>query len=115
MKKVILMLVTMYSVLASAEAQQPRLEPLYGFLQNQGGVVFQVFSGGCTSKQSFSVDTVVENGVLQVSLNRQIPDYCRAFFFYGTTVYFTYEELGIQPGQRFEIQNNLRSTQRANF
>ncbi|MBC7467029.1 MAG: hypothetical protein H7256_13655 [Bdellovibrio sp.] len=112
MKKLILASVVLWSLTSRAEGV---LEPLLGFMHDQNGIVFQVFSGGCTSKQSFTIENKVRNKTNLVSLVRTRPDYCKAFFFFGTYVEFSYEELGVNRGQSFEIQNSVVGSARPKF
>ena len=114
MRKLLLLLLSTLIYSLSAHAQGT-LEPLLGFLHDQSGITFQVFSGGCTSKQSFTIENELENKRNLVSLIRTKPDYCKAFFFFGTYVYFNYDELGINRGQSFEIQNPVVGSSRPKF
>jgi len=94
---------------------QKTAEPLLGFLHDQNGVVFQVYSGGCTDKNSFVVEHSVVDKEKVITLMRVRPDYCKAFFFFGTYVDFTYDELGIDRGEQFSIQNLVVGSRRPNF
>jgi hypothetical protein len=57
------------------------------------GITFHVPSGGCTHKASFGVEKIADNP-LTFRLVRLTPDYCEARLPHGTTVTFTFAELG---------------------
>lgn len=115
MKKLLAAVVLFFCVLGQAQTDVRNLEPLFGFLQDQEGIVIQVFSGGCTHKDDFKIQSVQSAGVIEVSLFRTSMDFCKAYFQYGTNIFFTYEELGVQRGQKFEIRNLIKPSRRANF
>ena len=87
-----------------AQASGPRIENLYGYSVDSEGITFQVFSGGCTSKNSFRV---AQHGTSdrQLALYRIIPDPCKAFFPYGVFVRYSYEELNLGPSLSFRVVN----------
>lgn len=82
------------------------VERILGVHYNSEGVTYQVASNGCTSKDSFQV-TLRETSPVQVVLERQYEDMCRAFFIYGTEITFSYTELGLTAGEQFVIANPL--------
>jgi len=104
MKRLILLSTLLLALNASATSQ---LEPLMGFLRDANGISFQVFSGGCTSKEDFSVKEKTADGIAALALYRLKPDYCSARYPYGVIITFTYQELGIGPGERFSVLNHL--------
>ncbi len=101
--KVILMTVALLFSISGHTT--PTLESLYGDFYNQSGVSIQVFSGGCTSKDSFAVQKQNSRGVALIYFYRIKPDLCKAFFRYGMILNFTYEDLGLQYRDRFKIMN----------
>lgn len=115
MKKLLVVAITMFCALSRAQMNAKNLETLFGLLQDQEGITVQVFSGGCTGKDNFQVSSAQVAGVIQISITRTTMDYCRAYFQYGTNLFFSYEELGVQRGQKFEVQNLIRPSRRANF
>lgn len=86
------------------------LEELMGVVIAQRGIVFQVFSNGCTDKEDFRVD-VVESIPLEVRLIRVEPDPCRGFLPLGTRLRFSYKELGIQREETLRVVNPLATVQ----
>lgn len=88
----------------SAKAE-PKLEPLYGDYFNKKGIVIQVYSGGCTYKNSFEIRKVSARGVQQIAFYRIKPDFCESYYKYGKQIGFTYEELGLQSQDRFKVVN----------
>ena len=101
------MLLTAVIGMASLAWAHPRakLEPLLGDESGHVGVYIQVFSGGCTTNESFQVVTKVTDDVKKVYFYRVRPDYCRAFYRYGTRIFFSYDQLKIADGERFQIMN----------
>ncbi|MES2800980.1 MAG: hypothetical protein V4654_00680 [Bdellovibrionota bacterium] len=83
----------------------PTLESLYGDFFNETGVYIQVFSGGCTNKNSFAIQKEYFRGVEQIYFYRFKPDLCKAYFKYGKFVNFSYEDLGLNRSDRFKIMN----------
>ncbi|MES2800981.1 MAG: hypothetical protein V4654_00685 [Bdellovibrionota bacterium] len=80
-------------------------EALYGSFFNESGVVIQVYSGGCTYKSSFAVRKEYVGGVHKIWFYRVKPDFCEAFVKYGKFLIFSYDDLGLQAYDRFEIMN----------
>lgn len=81
------------------------LEPLIGHFSTQGGVHIQVYSGGCTYKKQFDAKVEMKGDVRVLSFSRRIQDPCRAYLPYGEILSFSFEELGLKGGDRFEIAN----------
>lgn len=99
--------VACFPALSSAATFVPHAERLFGYYAHPRGIAFQVYSGGCTDKQSFRLQR--EGGEnAAVTLVRIQEDPCLALLFRGTFVNFTYEELGIRPGRAFAIKNAFR-------
>ena len=76
-----------------------------GHFSTQGGVHIQVYSGGCTYKKQFEFKTEMKGDVRVFSFSRQAPDPCRAYLPYGEIITFSFEELGLKGGDRFDIAN----------
>ena len=89
-------------------ASEPRIETLIGFVQDQHGFVFQVYTGGCTSKDDFRLNAVQnDEGVMEMSLFRIRPDFCKGMFRFGKFVRYSYYELKLQNTETFEIMNPI--------
>lgn len=84
----------------------PNVEPLMGLLIRYGGIVFQVASSGCTTKDDFQVE-VLESFPLQLRLIRLQEDPCDAYLPLGTRIRFSYRELGIKSGDQLQVVNPL--------
>ena len=83
-----------------------KVERLLGYSPSSLGITFQVTSGGCTKPEDFK--TVIkrnEVGVVQVALVRVRPDVCYPFLPMGTKFRLSYDQLGINNGERFMIMN----------
>lgn len=91
----------------SIAAAQPRLESVYAFHQDSEGVTVQVRSNGCTRASSFTVATAQQGGATAITLQRARPDFCRGFLRDGTTVRWTWADLGIAPPERLVVVNPL--------
>lgn len=116
MKKVVVTIALLLSISALAsESYKVRREPLLGYIHDRQGVTFQVFSGGCTDKSDFLVYFETQNGQLAMNLYRNRPDNCRAYYPYGIYLHYTYAELRLNKGQRFQISNPIVSSRRGGF
>lgn len=99
-----LLLVPAAALSADAAQDTGVVEHLYGMQVGPEGVTFQVFSGGCTTKEHFRIERFTADPV-QLLLIRVVPDLCEAFRPYGTTLTYSYESLGLENGQRFIVLN----------
>lgn len=81
-------------------------ERILGYSQSAEGITYQVTSGGCTEKADFEVQQL-ETYPVQLKLVRNEPDFCEAYFPYGTKITFTWEELGLSAGTRAIMANQL--------
>jgi hypothetical protein len=104
--KTLLLITSLIISLNSSIALAQRSEVLMGMTHDRQGITFQVASGGCTSKDNFEM-RILETYPAQLDLVKIVPDYCEAFFAYGTKVFFSYEELGLKSGDRFIISNHI--------
>ena len=93
-------------------SQPPELEVIYGFVTTNTDLTVQVYSGGCTHREDFSV-AIIQPRCLpapgcdprkRVTIVREKPDHCRGFFPQGTLIDFNLEELGLVM-QSFIMQN----------
>lgn len=63
-----------------------------------------VGSNGCTEASSFEV-RIKDDEPAELSLIRRAPDLCKALVPDGKTVSWTYDELGLKPGQTVRVIN----------
>jgi hypothetical protein len=91
-------------------AETGAVESLLGLHVDARGVVFQVFSGGCTTQADFRLARF-QSAPVQLLLIRLHPDRCEAFVPYGTRLRYSYERLGLEQGQRFVVVNPLAPVQ----
>jgi hypothetical protein len=94
------------SFFIASSAFSASTEMLMGVTYDSQGVTYQVFSGGCTSKRSFSV-TLLETDPVGLVLTRTSEDFCEAYLPYGVTLTYSYAELGLASGDSFVIKNPL--------
>jgi hypothetical protein len=91
------------------------VEPLMGYTYDIDGLAFQVSTGGCTSKDNFLVKQNMSGGYRNLVVYRTAEDPCLGYFPFGTMIYYSYDELNIEPGQKFKIANPLEISQRDIF
>lgn len=103
LSKLILPTLMLFSQISFASHQE--LEPLMGHFSTHGGIHIQVFSAGCTYKKLFDVKVEMKGDLRVLSFYRRTPDLCRAYLPYGEILSFSFEELGLKGGDRFEIAN----------
>lgn len=65
-----------------------------------------VGSNGCTEASSFEV-RIKDDEPAELSLIRRSPDMCKALVPDGKTVSWTYDELGLKPGQSVRVINPI--------
>jgi len=82
-------------------------EVLIGFVRDDRGMVFQVYSGGCTDKDDFKIVLDNQANVTTLTLFRINPDYCKALLPFGRYITYTYEELNLRRRQPVQILNPL--------
>lgn len=95
-----------FSIICLASLQANAQEALQGFSADSEGVTFQVHSSGCTKKSDFSF-IVLDSVPAKVLLTRNNEDLCEAYVPYGTPIKFSYDELGFNEGDEFNILNPL--------
>jgi hypothetical protein len=95
------------AALTGVYAHAAQVESLLGYYTDARGVHIQVNSGGCTYKKSFAVKPVTRRNAMQITFMRTHHDPCLAMFYYGQMLTFSYRELGLRPGDRFEITNPI--------
>jgi hypothetical protein len=100
--KVLALAIGCMSLTAKAESV---VEPLMGHFVTQGGIQIQVKSGGCTWKKHFEVNRELRDGRIILTFMRKIPDPCRAYIPYGEILTFSFEELGLNTGDVYEMGN----------
>jgi len=86
----------------------PTAEVLKGFLSDHQTVTFQVKSNGCTNKDNFEL-SILESHPAIVELVRTKDDWCRTHLPYGTTVEYTYQEIGLNYPNSFYIINKIET------
>lgn len=94
------------SIPVTINKHAPYIEPLMGLLIRRNAIIFQVLSNGCTAKDDFQL-AVLESTPLQLRLIRLREDPCDAYLPLGTHIRFSYQELGIQRGDKFRVVNPL--------
>lgn len=103
-----------FSGFSSSEAE---LEQLLGVTVSEEGISFQVSSQGCTIRDDFTFQVAVELEPLSpmlpalephhyITLARKTPDMCEGFVPYGTVIFLSFDELGINVG-KFHVKNPI--------
>lgn len=92
-------------VVVSTEGMPGALEPIHAaaFIGDQA--IFRVTSGGCTERDDIQPIVTLVDDEAVVTLRRMQDDYCEAYDEDGVEVVWTYEELGLTPGQRVRVNN----------
>ena len=88
----------------------PQLENLMGIEILDQKLKIRVYSGGCTSKDSFRINVIKGfTGIPPyiVEIYRIIPDYCKAYLPDGVVLEYDLQELGIEPFATFNLQNRI--------
>lgn len=91
----------------TATASELKEEVLIGYIRNQHGMVFQVYSGGCTEKSDFKVIVDQHQDKTFLTLYRANPDYCKASMPFGRTITYSYSELNISRRQPVQVLNPI--------
>ncbi len=84
----------------------PPIEPIYGVTVGPQGVTVRLASHGCTTKADLTVAVSKDPPRPMVLFARKRPDACTAPVTPVEVVY-TFEELGLEPGQAFSLANPL--------
>lgn len=92
----------------------PRLpwkEVLKGISVKNNELTIRVPSNGCTKKEDFQID--INKGITGIppfilTVFRLRLDYCKAIVRGGTEITYTFEELGLEPGDSFHVTNDFQ-------
>ncbi len=85
----------------------PAIEPIYGVSVGKAGVTVRLASNGCTRKSDLTVAVVKNPPRPLVLIARKHPDTCRSSAVDRAEATWTFEELGLDPGQPFSLANPL--------
>ena len=85
----------------------PDIEPVYGVSVGKQGVTVRLASNGCTKKSDLTVAVGKNSTRPLVLIARKHPDTCRSFAADRAEVAWSFEELGLEPGQAFSLANPL--------
>ena len=97
-------------IVVSTEGMPGSLEPIHAAAVIGDRAIFRVTTAGCTDRDDIlPVVTMVENEAI-VTLRRMEDDFCQAYDPEGLELVWTFEELGLRPGQRVRINNPWLST-----
>lgn len=90
---------------ASTMPAASELESVFAIRQDASGITVQVRSNGCTDTSSFKIHLKENAGKTMIALERERPDYCRAFFRDGVALHWNWNELGITPPKDLVLVN----------
>lgn len=97
-------------IAVSTEGMPGALEPIHAAAVIGDLAVFRVTTGGCTDRDDIlPVVTMVDDEAI-VTLRRMEDDFCQAYDRDGLELVWTFEELGLSPGQRVRINNPYLNT-----
>jgi hypothetical protein len=105
-----LLLTSLLLLTLNAKASGPEI--LLGYIFDQDGITLQVFSGGCTKKDSWKFEKGFSNYTHTLTFYRKYQDTCLAIVRYGEQIHFTYEELGMEANPRFRILNPVDASRK---
>lgn len=95
-----------------ADAAMPgQLEPLHAAAFGKDVAVFWVTSNGCTTKDSLRPIVSRQGGEAVITLRRLSEDRCDRPLADGVEVKWSFEELGLNPGDRVSVNNPLQLPQ----
>ncbi len=105
---IFVLLVSNLSPIATPAAAYPvpAIEPIYGVTVGPQGVTVRLASHGCTTKADLTVAVAKNPPRPMVLFARKRPDACTAPATPVDVVY-TFEELGLEPGEAFSLANPL--------
>lgn len=96
-------------MLLASDDTWPELEPI-GVTTDRHGLKVRVASKGCSAKADFVFRLDRDAGRAVLAFARRRLETCR-FGEAGTVdLAFSYEELGLRRGERFEVANPIRSS-----
>lgn len=88
-----------------------QLEPLHAAAFGKDMAVFWVTSNGCTDKSSLKPIVSRQGGEAVITLRRLSEDRCDRPLADGVEVKWSFEELGLNPGDRVSVNNPLQLPQ----
>ena len=87
----------------------PGFGSVYAADVNANSVSFTVRDNGCTDATFFDVDVrKTDTKAFDVGVRRTREDYCETYNESGTTISWTFRELGIPDGAEISILNGVR-------
>lgn len=96
----------------TVQAAMPgQLEPLHAAAFGNDRAVFWVTSNGCTDKTSLKPIVSRQGGEAVITLRRLFEDRCDHPSADGVEVTWSFEELGLNPGDRVSVNNPLQLPQ----
>ena len=85
----------------------PAIEPIYGVIVGKTGVTVRLASNGCTKKSDLTMAVGKNPPRPLLLIARKHPDTCQSFAAGHAEVVYSFEELGLEPGQPFSLANPL--------
>ncbi len=82
-----------------------QVEPLHAAAVANGQAVFWVSSNGCTVKDDLIPVVQQRVGRAVITLRRVKPDDCTSPQIGGVELVWTFDELGLKPGQAVSVEN----------
>lgn len=92
-------------IAVSTEGMPGALEPIHAAAFIGDHAIFRVSSGGCTDRDDIHPIVTLVDDEAVVTLRRMQEDYCQAYDENGVELVWTFEELGLAPGQRVRVNN----------
>lgn len=107
MKHLVTISLILLTTLMARASDDQKIEVLIGYIRDSQKMIFQVYSGGCTSKEDFQTVISHRRNKSYLTLYRVKPDFCKAFFPFGQSIVFSYDELNISNRQSVQVLNPI--------
>lgn len=90
------------------EKMETSSEVLLGVTEEDDRLLVQVRSNGCTDRDSFDVEAYTnKEGTLEITVVRLFSDYCEALVPNGELLEIPFEDLGLETGMSYAVQNDV--------
>ncbi|MEM9101904.1 MAG: hypothetical protein AAGB12_06240 [Pseudomonadota bacterium] len=86
-------------------AKERKVEPLYAMDMNDERLQVRVYSGGCTKKEHFSIETLETEKATELTLVRIKPDFCKVRVMGGQVLEFPMSQIKVKKNQPIMVQN----------
>lgn len=97
------------SIICLGSVNAFEIEKIMGVTIDGNGITYQVETHGCTHKNDFQIEKTPSNindrPSFSLTLKRVISDRCRMYVPYGTFIFYSWDDLNIEPRTYVKIAN----------